>query len=169
MFHPNVDLQRMLLIWQRTRMMTLRKPLLSVYRRHRYTIFEWAILVQKAEMLSFISNPYIEPCFSTEKEILTHHFLLKLRAVKKVLDSRLVKNSRRLWNLDQRYKFLRAEADRDILKFRVWQMAFSVVFKRYFPLRTQCFFIRIHARLGTMLSKCTRRSTTWHGSHISQS
>ena len=81
-------------------MMTLRKPLLSVYRRHRYTNFKRAILVEKAEMLSFISNPYIEPCFSTEKEILTHHFLLKLRAVKKVLDSRLVKNSRRLWNLD---------------------------------------------------------------------
>ena len=150
-------------------MMTLRKLLLSVYRRHRYTNFKRAILVEKAEMLSFISNPYIEPCFSTEKEMLTHHFLLKLRAVKKVLDSRLVKNSRRLWNLDQRYKFLRAEADRDILKFRVWQMAFSVVFKRYFSPRTQCFFIRIHARLGTMPSKCTRRSTTWHSSHISQS
>ena len=68
-------------------MMTLRKLLLSVYRRHRYTNFEWAILVEKAEMLSFISNLYIEPCFGTEKkekEILTHHFLLKLRAVKKV-------------------------------------------------------------------------------------
>ena len=59
-------------------MMTLRKPLLSVYRRHRYTNFEWAILVEKAEMLSFISNLYIEPCFGTEKETLTHHFLLKL-------------------------------------------------------------------------------------------
>ena len=59
-------------------MMTLRKLLLSVYRRHRYTNFEWAILVEKAEMLSFISNLYIEPCFGTEKEILTHHFLLKL-------------------------------------------------------------------------------------------
>ena len=56
-------------------MMTLRKLLLSVYRRHRYTNFEWAILVEKAEMLSFISNL---PCFGTEKEILTHHFLLKL-------------------------------------------------------------------------------------------
>ena len=51
-------------------MMTLRKLLLSVYRRHRYTNFEWKILVQKAEMLSFISNFYIEPCFGTEKETL---------------------------------------------------------------------------------------------------
>lgn len=38
----------MLLIWQRTRMMTLRKPLLSVYRRHRYTNFKWAISVEKS-------------------------------------------------------------------------------------------------------------------------
>ena len=42
-------------------------------------------------------------------------------------------NSRWLWNLHQRHKFLRAEASRDILKFRVSKMTFSGVFKRYFP------------------------------------
>ena len=47
-------------------------------------------------------------------------------------------------------------------------MAFSVVFKRYFPPRTQCFVIRIHSRLGTMPLKCPRHSTTSHGSHVSQ-
>ena len=64
-------------------MMTLRKPLLSVYRRHRYTNFKRAILVEKAEMLSFISNLYIEPCFGTEKEILTRSLLfVKTEAIK---------------------------------------------------------------------------------------
>ena len=42
-------------------------------------------------------------------------------------------NSRRLWNSRQKYKFLRAEASKDILKFRVSEMAFAGVFKRYFP------------------------------------
>ena len=41
-------------------------------------------------------------------------------------------NSRQLWNSHQRHKFLRAEASRDILKFRVSEMAFSGVFKSYF-------------------------------------
>ena len=36
-------------------------------------------------------------------------------------------NSRRLWNSYQRHKFLR-----DILKFRVVEMLFPAVFKRYF-------------------------------------
>ena len=55
------------------------------------------------------------------------------RAVKKFLSRRLVMNSSRLWNSHQRHKFLRAEASRDILKFRLSEMAFSGVFKRYFP------------------------------------
>ena len=46
------------------------------------------------------------------------------RAVKKFLSSRLIMNGRRLWNSHQRHKFLRAEASRDILKFRVAEMAF---------------------------------------------
>ena len=41
-------------------------------------------------------------------------------------------NSRQLWNSHQRYKFLRAEASRDILEFRVSEMPFPGVFKRYF-------------------------------------
>ena len=41
------------------------------------------------------------------------------RVVKMFLSSRLIVNSRRLWNLHQRNKFLRAEASRDLLKFRV--------------------------------------------------
>ena len=73
-----------------------------------------------------------------------------------------------LWNLHQRHKFLRAEASRDILKFRVSEMAFPGVLKRYFPLQTPCCFVRKHARLGTMPSKCPRRSTTSHGSNVSQ-
>ena len=55
------------------------------------------------------------------------------RAVKKFLSRRLVMNSSRLWNSHQRHKFLRAEASRDILKFRLSEMAFSGVFKRNFP------------------------------------
>ena len=57
-------------------------------------------------------------------------------------------NSRRLWNSHQSHKVLRAKASRDILKFRVLEMAFPVVFKRCFPLRTPCCFITIHARQG---------------------
>ena len=74
------------------------------------------------------------------------------RAVKKVSTSSLVMNSRQLWNSHQRNKFLRAEASKDILQFRVLEMGFLGVFKRYFPLRTPCCFVRIHARLETMLS-----------------
>ena len=40
-------------------------------------------------------------------------------------------NSRQLWNSYQRHKFLRAKASRDIQKFRVSEMAFAGVFKRY--------------------------------------
>ena len=41
-------------------------------------------------------------------------------------------NSRQLWNSHQRHKFLRAKASRDILEFRVSEMPFPGVFKRYF-------------------------------------
>ena len=53
------------------------------------------------------------------------------RDVKKFLSSRLIMNSRRLWNSHQWHKFLRAEASRDILKVRVSAIAFPGVFKRY--------------------------------------
>ena len=53
-------------------------------------------------------------------------------------------NSRWVWNLHQkRHKFLRGEAARDILKFRVLEMAFPGVVKRYFPPRKPRCFIRI--------------------------
>ena len=77
-------------------------------------------------------------------------------------------NCRQLWNSNHRHKFLRAKESRDILKFRVSEITFPGVFKRYFPPQMQCCFVGIHARLGTMLSKCPMRSTTPHGSNISQ-
>ena len=55
---------------------------------------------------------------------------LKSRAVKKFSSSRLIMNSRQLWNSHQMGKFLRAEASRDILKvFRVSEMPFPGVSK----------------------------------------
>ena len=89
-------------------------------------------------------------------------------AVKKFRAGRLIMNSRRLWNSQQRQKCLRAEASRHILKFRVSEMAFPGVFKRYFPLRMLCCFVKILARLGTKPSKCRRHSMTLHGSKLSQ-
>ena len=76
-------------------------------------------------------------------------------------------NSRRLWNSHQRHKFLRAEASRDILKFRVPKLPFPGVFERYFLLQTPCCFVRIHARLATMPLTCPRRSKKSHGLNIS--
>ena len=78
-------------------------------------------------------------------------------------------NSRPLWNSHQRHKFLRAEASRDTLNFRVSEMVFAGVFKRYFPPWTPHCFIRIHARLGTKPWKCPRHSTTLHCSNVSKS
>ena len=53
---------------------------------------------------------------------------LTIRAVKKFLSSRLIMNSKQLWNSHQRHKFLGAEASRDILKIRVSEMVFQEVF-----------------------------------------
>jgi len=91
-----------------------------------------------------------------------------LRAVKKFLSSRLMMNSRRLWNSNQRHKFLRAKEVRNILKLKVSEMAFLGFFKRYFPLQMPCSFVRIHPRMGKMPSKCPRLSKTSHCSNISQ-
>ena len=55
-----------------------------------------------------------------------------IEAVKKFSSSRLIMNSSWLWNSHQRHKFLRVEASRDILKFRVSEMPFPGVFQRYF-------------------------------------
>ena len=62
------------------------------------------------------------------------------RAVKKFFSSRLIMNSRRLWNSHQRHKFLSAEASRDILKFRVSEIASPGVFNRYFPTDASQFY-----------------------------
>jgi len=51
---------------------------------------------------------------------------------------RLIMNSGWIWNSHERNTFLRAEASRDILKFRVSKMALKVVFKRCFPPQTPC-------------------------------
>ena len=56
------------------------------------------------------------------------------RAVKKSLSGRLITNSRRLWNSHQMHKFLRTEASKDILEFRVSETLFPGVFKRYFSI-----------------------------------
>ena len=77
-------------------------------------------------------------------------------------------NGRQLWNSHQRHKFLRAKTSRDILKFRVLEMAFAGAFKKYFPPQTPYCFVRTHARLGTVPSKCPRHSMTSHGSNVSQ-
>ena len=87
------------------------------------------------------------------------------KAVKKFLSRRLVMNSRQLWNSHQRHKFLRAEASRDILKFRVSEMAFSGVFKRYFPPRTPCFFrqntLKTGNNAGNNVSGIPWHRTVW--------
>jgi len=51
--------------------------------------------------------------------------------VKKILSSRLIMNSRWLWNSHQRHKFLRAKASRYILKFRLSEMAISRGFQEH--------------------------------------
>ena len=77
-------------------------------------------------------------------------------------------NSRRLWNSNQRHKFLKAEACRDILKLRVSEIVFPGVFKKHFPPQTPSCFVEILARLGTMPSECLRGSMKSHGSNVKQ-
>ena len=97
-----------------------------------------------------------------------HPQVCQSRAVKKfLLSSKLIMNSRQLWNSPQRHKFLRAEATRYILIFRSSEMAFPGVFKSFFPPQTPCCQVIIHAGLGTMLSRCPRCSTASHGSSVS--
>ena len=57
---------------------------------------------------------------------------LKAGLSKTFFSSRLIMNSRQLWNWHQRHKFLRAKVSSDILKFRVLEIAFSGVFKSGF-------------------------------------
>ena len=69
-------------------------------------------------------------------------------------------NGRRLCNLHQRYKFLRAKASRDILKIRVSEMAFP----HHFVLSENT----CKTGNNALLLKCPRRSTTFHGSNVPQ-
>ena len=62
-------------------------------------------------------------------------------------------NSRRLWNSYQRHKFLRAKASRDILKYRVSEIAFPGVFEKYFPPRTPSCFVGISRRSRAVAAK----------------
>ena len=71
-----------------------------------------------------------------------------VRAVNKFLSSRLIMNNRRLWNLHQRHKFVRAKASRYILKCRVSEIVFPEVFMPYFPLRTPCCFVKNTHKTG---------------------
>ena len=71
-------------------------------------------------------------------------------------------NSRRLWKSHQSHKLLRAEASRDILKFRVLEMPCPGVFKRYFPPQTPCFFIRIYTRIQDWERHRQKMSQAFH-------
>ena len=51
-------------------------------------------------------------------------------------------------NSHQRHNFLRAEVSRDILKFRVSEMAFPGVFKRYFAPRMPPLFHQNTSKTG---------------------
>ena len=49
--------------------------------------------------------------------------LVVAQSHQQVFKSRQIMNTRQLWNLYQRNKFMRTEASRDIFKFRVLEMA----------------------------------------------
>ena len=57
------------------------------------------------------------------------------------------------WNSHQRHNFLRAEVSRDILKFRVLEMQFPGVFKRYFPPRMPPLFHQNTRKTGNNVVK----------------
>ena len=77
------------------------------------------------------------------------HFLVQ--GCQKVFSSRLIMNSRRLWNSNQRHKFLRAEASRGILKFRVLEIAFGGFQEVFSTADTMLFCRNTHKTQGTML------------------
>ena len=141
------------------------------YCRKTKSVKYWLVIVQKIvgvfkrEGMRVDSKLRWLPLWFTAQRIVKT--LQVFRAVKTFLSSRLIMNGRRLWNSHRRHKFLRAKASRDILKFRVSEIVFPGVFRRYFPPWTPCSFVRIHARLRRMPSKCLRLSKTSHDSHIS--
>ena len=82
-------------------------------------------------LFNFCSKTLLIKCLCLEFYYCYYYYLL-FRAVQKLLSSRLVMNSRWLWNQHQRHKFPRVKTSGDILKFRVLEMPFPWVFKRYF-------------------------------------
>ena len=69
-------------------------------------------------------------CSTVEPPVSNHpkcKELVVTQSRQQVFNSRQIMNSRQLWNLYQRNKFMRTEASRDILKFRVLEMAFPGV------------------------------------------
>ena len=75
-------------------------------------------------------------------------------------------NSRQLWNLYQRNKFLRSEASRDILKLRVLEMAFPGVLFFHHGRRDVVLSEYTQDWEHAMLSKYLRHSTTSHGPNV---
>ena len=59
-------------------------------------------------------------------------------------------------NSHQRHNFLRAEVSRDILKFRVLEMAFPGVFKEYFPPRMPPLFHQNTRKTGNNVIKMSQ-------------
>ena len=85
-------------------------------------------------MISLVMRILNHKCTGTVmimREVLKVSDLSGYRAVKKFLSTRLIMNSTWLCNSHQRHKFLRAEVPGNSLKFRVLEMAFPEVFKRY--------------------------------------
>ena len=83
----------------------------------------------------------------------------------KFWSSRLIINSRWLWNLHQRHKFLRAEAFRDVLKFiesQKWR--FQEFLRGISTADAMLFCQNTHITVGTLLLKCPRRFMTLHSS-----
>ena len=69
--------------------------------------------VLKLQNIKFTNHFHKQESYLSKVPGLYHNS--QLRAAKTFLSSRLIVNSRRLWNLHQRHKFLRAEASRGIL------------------------------------------------------
>ena len=133
----------------------LLKVLLITYRL-TYGVVGW-------ELFSVFSIFCIMPfgdCTLPQPQETTLKSVAECRAFKKFLSSRLIVNSRRFWDSHQRHKFLRAEASRDILKFRVSEIAFSGDSRGIFHRERHVFSSEYTQDLDQCRSKCPRRSTT---------
>ena len=92
--------------------------------------------------------------------------LVVAQSRQQVFKSKQIMNSRQLWNLYQRNKFLRTEASRDILKFRVLEMAFPGVLFFHHGCRDVVLSEYTQDWKHAMLSKYLRHSITSHGSNV---